>query len=149
MKITSACINNDALIVPAAVVAAMEPILQSVLRMRPMRDPELLTMQARSLEALAGYLAARPASVPPVLQKVLAPACNCMHHGHGAPAAVGHPHLLRIVLEQLFHCRSVAHAAARATDAGHPSRQPRQVGSSREAQRVVEARPACPPEGRR
>jgi hypothetical protein len=50
----------------------MEPILQSILSMRPMRDPELLTMQARSLEALAGFLAARPASVPPVLQKVMA-----------------------------------------------------------------------------
>lgn len=60
----------------AAVAAAMEPILQSILSMRPMRDPELLTMQARSLEALAGFLAARPASVPPVLQKVLVPACN-------------------------------------------------------------------------
>jgi hypothetical protein len=59
-------------LVYAAVLAAMEPILQSVLGMRPMRDPELLSMQARSLEALAGCLAARPASVPPVLQKVIA-----------------------------------------------------------------------------
>lgn len=47
----------------------MEPILQTVLGMRPMRDAELLTMQARSLEALAGFIAARPASAPAVLQK--------------------------------------------------------------------------------
>lgn len=55
----------------AAVAAAMEPILQAILGMRPMRDPELLTMQARALESLAGFLAARPACMPPVLQKVL------------------------------------------------------------------------------
>lgn len=48
----------------------MDPILQAVLGMAPMRDPELLTIQARSLEALAGFLAARPASVPAALQKV-------------------------------------------------------------------------------
>lgn len=47
----------------------MEPILQAVLAMRPMRDHELLTMQARSLEALASFIAARPASAPAVLQK--------------------------------------------------------------------------------
>ena len=56
---------------PAEVVAAaMEPILQSVLAMRPLRDSELLTHQARSLEALAGFIAARPAAAPPVIQKV-------------------------------------------------------------------------------
>lgn len=53
-----------------AVAAAMDPILQAVLGMPPMRAPELLTIQARSLEALAGFLAARPASVPAALQKL-------------------------------------------------------------------------------
>ena len=60
---------------PAVVAAAMEPILQAVLGMRPARDADLLTMQSRSIEALAGFLAARPASMPAVLQKVTARLC--------------------------------------------------------------------------
>lgn len=51
-------------------VAAMEPILAAVVGQPPLRNGELLIMQARSLEAMVGLVSAHPETAPPVIQKV-------------------------------------------------------------------------------
>lgn len=57
----------------AAVAAAMEPLVAALLQQVPLHNGPMLIMQARSLEAMAPIINARPETATPVLQKV----CPC------------------------------------------------------------------------